>query len=280
MPQNLKYMKQKVWDLLYILFVYLVALLAAILTLWYAPITDVLWKTALADLVATIVVFIFSVIKNNTSVYDPYWSAAPIFIVLYWLYNSPQTDFVFKIIWILVVFWGVRLTWNWILRWDGFGDEDWRYVDFRQKSGKMYWPVSFLGLHLVPTIFVFLGLVPVYYTMYSDVSWFESWLAVIAFLFTLSAIYLEKVADDQLRHFLKKRKSKAERMNSGLWAYLDYPNYYGEMLFWWGLYFFALAIDYKSLWWTFFGPLSITLLFLFISIPMMKKRLARKNKAV
>lgn len=270
-------MKQKVKDLFYILFVYLLAFSAAVLTLKFAPIEDLLWKTAAADVVATIVVFVFSMIKNNSSVYDPYWSAAPIIIVLYWLHVSDNTDFVFKIIWVLVALWGIRLTWNWILRWDGFNDEDWRYVDFRKKTGKSYWIVSFFGIHLMPTVMVFVALIPVYYTMFTNEhSWLESWLAIIPFLFTISAIYMEKVADDQLRRFLKSRKNKNERLQSGLWAYLDYPNYYGEMLFWWGLYFFAIAID-RELWWTVFGPLSITLLFLFISIPMMKKRIRTKK---
>ena len=269
-------MKQKVKDLFYILFIYLIAFFAALLTLKYAPIPDVLMKTAVADLVAMVIVFVFSVIKNNSSVYDPYWSAAPIFIVLYWLYDSPQTDFVFKIIWLLVTIWGVRLTWNWILRWDGFDNEDWRYVNIRKKTGKSYWIASFFSIHLLPTILVFLGLVPVYYSMYSTVSWFDSWLALLALIFTLGAIYLEKTADEQLRRFLKTRKNINAKADTGLWAYLDYPNYYGEMLFWWGMYLFAIALD-RSLWWTFFGPLSITILFLFISIPMMRKRLANKK---
>ena len=270
-------MKQKPKDLFVILFIYLIALGAAVLTLKYAPISNMLWKTALADVVATVVVFIFSMIYKNSSVYDPYWSAAPILIVFYWLFQTGETDFLFKAIWALIIIWGVRLTWNWILRWDGMKDEDWRYVNIRKKTGKMYWPVSFLGIHLLPTIFVFLGLVPVYFTLMSDISWLDSWLAIIAFLLTLSAIFLEKAADDQLRHHLKTRKNKDERLQSGLWVFLKYPNYIGEMGFWWGLYFFAIAVD-RSLWWTFFSPLSITLLFLFISIPMMKKRL--KNKVV
>ena len=269
-------MKQKVKDLLYILFIYLIAFFAAMLTLKFAPIPDVLWKTAAADVVATIVIFIFSMIKNNSSVYDPYWSTAPAVIVLYWLFDSPQTDFVFKIIWVLVVIWGSRLTWNWILRWDGFGDEDWRYINFRKKTGKFYWLVSFLAIHLLPTIFVFVGLIPIYFAMYSEVSWFDSWLAVIAFLFTLGSIHIEKTADDQLRRFLRIKRGRNVRIQDGMWGYLDYPNYYGEMLFWWGLFLFALAID-RGLWWTGFGPLSIMLLFLFISIPMMKKRLANKK---
>jgi steroid 5-alpha reductase family enzyme len=269
-------MKQKPKDLIVILLIYLIALGAAILTLWYAPIDNILWKTALADVVATVVVFIFSVIYNNTSVYDPYWSAAPIFIVLYWLLKSEAVDFIYKAIWILVILWGVRLTWNWILRWDGMKDEDWRYVNFRKSSGKMYWVVSFFGLHMMPTVWVFAGLVPIYYAMNSEVNWLGSWLGVIAFLFTLGAIQLEKVADDQLRYYLKHRKSRSEHIQGSLWVMLRYPNYIGEMLFWWGLFFCAISID-LSLWWTVFGPASITLLFMFISIPMMAKHLAKKS---
>ena len=57
-------MKQKVKDLLHILVIYLIALFAAILTLKYIPIADILWKTALADVVATIIIFAFSVKYN------------------------------------------------------------------------------------------------------------------------------------------------------------------------------------------------------------------------
>jgi len=157
-------MKQKPKDLFVILFIYLLALGAAILTLKYAPITSMLWKTALADFVAMCVVFVFSMIYKNSSVYDPYWSAAPIFIVFYWLYQIGETNFLFKAIWALIILWGVRLTWNWILRWDGMKHEDWRYVNIRKKTGKMYWAASFLAIHLLPTALVFAGLVPVYYT--------------------------------------------------------------------------------------------------------------------
>lgn len=269
-------MKQKPKDLIVILIIYLIALGAAMLTLWYAPIENILWKTALADVVATIVVFIFSMIYNNTSVYDPYWSAAPIFIVLYWLIKAESADFFFKAIWILVLLWGVRLTWNWILRWDGMKDEDWRYVRFRKSSGKMYWVISFFGLQMMPTIWVFAGLVPVYYAMQGEVSWLDSWLGVIAFVFTLSAIMLEKSADDQLRHYLKNRKDRSEHIQAGLWVMMKYPNYIGEMLFWWGLFLCAIAVD-RALWWTVFGPASISLLFIFISIPMMSKRLSKRG---
>ncbi|MBK8253769.1 MAG: hypothetical protein IPK82_14015 [Polyangiaceae bacterium] len=39
-----------------------------------------LWVVAAADTAATVAVFVFSLAFDNTSVYDPYWSVAPIVI--------------------------------------------------------------------------------------------------------------------------------------------------------------------------------------------------------
>jgi steroid 5-alpha reductase family enzyme len=60
-------------------------------------------------------------------------------------------------------------------------------------------------------------------------------------------------------------------MDKGLWKYYRHPNYLGEVTFWWGLYLFALAAK-PSYWWMVVGPIAITLLFVFVSIPMMDKR--------
>lgn len=268
-------MKQKVKDLLHILVIYLIALFAAILTLKYTPMPDILWKTALADVIATIIIFAFSVKYNNSSVYDPYWSAAPVFIVIYWLFNSQQIDFYYKIMWVIVVIWGVRLTWNWILRWDGFEDEDWRYVMIKKKTGKYYWLVSFLGIHMFPTAIVFAGLVPLYYAFNAPSQPPTSWFTVVFVFFAMAAIFLEKTADETLRHHVKSGKSKTERLQNGVWGVIKYPNYAGEVMFWWGIYFMSIVVDI-DIWWTIFGPTAITLMFAFISIPMMRKRLRNK----
>jgi steroid 5-alpha reductase family enzyme len=51
----------------------------------------------------------------------------------------------------------------------------------------------------------------------------------------------------------------------------------GEVLFWWGLWLFGLAAD-ASWWWTVIGPVSITALFAFVSIPWMDRRLATRRR--
>jgi steroid 5-alpha reductase family enzyme len=49
-------------------------------------------------------------------------------------------------------------------------------------------------------------------------------------------------------------------------------------MFWWGLWLFALAAN-PDWWWTIAGPLAITLLFMFVSLPLIDKRHLRKRPA-
>lgn len=60
-------------------------------------------------------------------------------------------------------------------------------------------------------------------------------------------------------------------MRTGLWAHSRHPNYLGEIMTWWGLWLFALAAG-PGWWWTVTGALAITLMFVFVSVPMMEKR--------
>ena len=62
----------------------------------------------------------------------------------------------------VIALWGARLTYNWMRGWTGLSHEDWRYVKLRGQSGSLYWLVSLVGLHMMPTLWVFGGLLPVY----------------------------------------------------------------------------------------------------------------------
>jgi steroid 5-alpha reductase family enzyme len=170
----------------------------------------------------------------------------------------------------LLTLWAVRLTYNCLRRWEGLAHEDWRYTDLRKKTGPRYWLVDLTGIHLFPTIQVFLGCL----ALYPALSVGTGALGVldgIAVLITSGAIWIEATADKQLYRFLSGERKPGEILNKGLWASSRHPNYFGEIMFWWGLYVFGLAAD-SSYGWTIIGPLSITLMFLFISIPMIDKR--------
>jgi steroid 5-alpha reductase family enzyme len=60
-------------------------------------------------------------------------------------------------------------------------------------------------------------------------------------------------------------------MKSGLWYYSRHPNYFGEILFWFSLFIFALAAN-LSFAWLFIGTLIMYALIAIASVSMMDKR--------
>jgi steroid 5-alpha reductase family enzyme len=232
----------------------------------------------LADVAATLVVFVFSGALGNSSVYDPNWSVAPLPIAIYWSAAAPAGTFGLRqlLILALLAIWGARLTANWALRWRGPADEDFRYVEIRAKTGKAYWPASLVSIHLLPTAWVFLGLVPIFPALMRSSGF--TILDVGAVLVTGLAIAIEAIADRQLRRYLRSPHDKAGILASGLWARCRHPNYLGEILFWWGLFLFGIAAHPGWIW-LILGPLAITLLFVFVSVPWMDRRMASRHPA-
>ena len=232
-----------------------------------------LWqRVAAADIAATVAVFAFSVVLDNSSVYDAYWSVAPMAIAPALAFFAPGVRAPLgrrALVVALVLAWGARLTYNWARGWAGLHHEDWRYVDLRAKTGRAYWAVSLLGLHGFPTVLVYLGclaLLPALVTGTQPLGALDLAAAAV----TGGAIALEALADAQLSAFRVTAKP-GDIMAAGLWAYSRHPNYLGEMLFWWGLFLFALAGDGGT--WRFgAGAVAITALFTFISVPMLDRR--------
>ena len=256
--------------------IYLIAILVIIYTWALLPDVHLLWKLFIADVTGTVIVFVFSVLFNNSSMYDPYWSVQPVVIALFYVMFTGTVNDPLMIIVVLVFLYGLRLTLNFYRGWEGMAHEDWRYVNFRNRFPEMYWVVSFFGIHLFPTIMVFLACLPLYGIFTGAMPAFNGWF--FAGLITMTiAITLPLIADIQMRRFRKSRENHGKVMNKGLWRYSRHPNYLGEIMTWWGLFFFGLSVSYDY-WWTGIGALAVTLLFLFISIPILEKRLLDRRQ--
>jgi steroid 5-alpha reductase family enzyme len=226
----------------------------------------------IADIAATLVIYAFGRVYGNASFYDPYWSVQPIAIAVYYVLQAAPDAVTLRqvIVFTLVFSWGLRLTFNWASQWRGLKHEDWRYQDLRKKTKGMFWLVDLVGIELMPTIMVFLGCLSLFPALSIGKNTFGL-LDIIAVIVTAGAILVETIADEQLRRFTAKMTRPGAIMDKGLWAYTRHPNYFGEVMFWWGLFIFGLAADY-AYWWTVIGPTAIIALFVFISIPMMEKR--------
>jgi steroid 5-alpha reductase family enzyme len=253
---------------LFIVFVaYLLSLLCGYFTAeWLQQLGyGFLWALAGADLVCTLVVFAFTYAFKNTSIYDPYWSVIPPFIALYSMESwDTRSALVLAVVWL----WGLRLTWNWVRRWRGMQDIDWRYRDYEKRTGKWFWLVSFFGLQLVPTIVVFLACLPLVVSLkFAEADFGVFGMTGVAL--AVVAVWLAWKADQELWAFLKNKREKLGA--KGLWAIWRFPNYIGEVLFWWGLFLIGIEAA-PSHWQILIGPAVMTALFHFISMPLMEER--------
>lgn len=234
---------------------------------------------AAGDVIATLVIFGFSLGWRNTSVYDPYWSVLPpLFPLGYWALGGPidpRGILYCAVIWI----WAARLTFHWIRGWQGLDHEDFRYRDLQKKfgTGALYWLVSLAGLHLFPTVLVLAGLLPTVAIFAGGPSRLGV-LDVIGAAVVLGGVWLELVADEQLRQFTVARKTREAICDVGLWRYSRHPNYFGEVLIWTGPILMAIGSSQFE-WWMASGALAMLGLFTFASIPMMERRQLRKKPA-
>jgi steroid 5-alpha reductase family enzyme len=143
----------------------------------------------------------------------------------------------------------------------------------RKKEDRQLYPlVNLTGIHLFPTLIVFAAMLPAFYTLTRTASNDVTILIWAAFLVCVTGTWLEFIADEQQRTFKRLHPDRSNFCRSGVWAWSRHPNYLGEVMFWWGIYFFVLASN-PAYWWTAIGAVAMTLMFIYISIPMMEKRM-------
>ncbi len=231
------------------------------------------WRLSLliADTAATVVTFVFSIIFENASVYDPYWSVQPI-VILFAFALGRNLNLLRVLLLIAVTLWGVRLTANWAYTFKGLNHQDWRYTMLKEKTGVFYPIINFIGIHMVPTLIVYACILPACHAFMNDGE--TSIFSVIAFIIPIGAVTLQSTADLQMHRYRKNRTGNFIR--TGLWKYSRHPNYLGEITMWWGVALMAIC-SYPNDWYLISGAVANTILFLTVSIPMADGRQSAKE---
>lgn len=266
----------KTQSLIWVCIAYVTALFIGGCSLFFLNF-DPLWNILIADLIATLVIFIFSMHFKNSSFYDAYWTVIPFFILLYWVTSAPIDVPIARQISVLfvVLFWATRLTLNWAAHWEGMVHEDWRYQLLRDRAPKLAIFTDLFAIHLFPTMQVFLGLLPLYAVFHLGNNTLNI-VDLIAFLVATAAVSIQMLSDFQLHDFIKHKKT-GQTLNTGFWAWSRHPNYFGELGFWCGLFLFGLAAYPAGAYWTCVGIIAMGSMFIFASIPLMEERsLARR----
>ena len=133
-------------------------------------------------------------------------------------------------------------------------------------------PLRFARFWILQAITVAVVMLPVSYLLgresAPDVG---PWMVAGAVIW-LIGLALEAVSDAQKSAF-KANATEGERfISSGLWKYSRHPNYFGEILVWWGLFLFAVPFLDGAAFAVVIGPIFITLLLVFVSgIPLLER---------
>lgn len=253
--------------------IYIVAALLAIAVFQRLPGQNVFVRVFVADTAATVFVYLLGLALRNASVYDPYWSVAPLvalpaLAVYYRAYTFGALLFL-----VAIAYWGVRLTLNWVYTFQNLLWQDWRYTLLRQKTGLFFPLVSFLGIHYVPTLVVYAAMLPGIAYLQMGAPWRLG--VGLGCTVCVCAATLQLVADRQMHRF-RRSAQPGQLIRTGLWQYARHPNYLGEILMWWGVFAVLMAVA-PGLWPLGIGAVANTLLFVCISIPLADARYRREK---
>lgn len=224
---------------------------------------------ALVVLYYMIVGYGISLVLKRNDVADIIWGLG--FVLVSWIsfFLSPQTERGLLVA-ALVTLWGTRLSFHIFLR-NRNKPEDFRYRNWRD-SWKHFYLRSFLQVFILQGLFLYIISLSVIFIQQDHtrhltlIDWVGTTVWVFGFL-------MESVSDYQLKAFKKKPEHAGRIITTGLWKYSRHPNYFGEVVQWWGI--FLIALPLSGGWMTLVSPLTITYLIRYVSgVPMLERKYA------
>lgn len=224
---------------------------------------------ALSIFIYMLMFYVAGQIKKDNSIVDIAWGPGFIVVSLALLFYTGNTGLFNLFILLAVFLWALRLSIHILIR--NWGKpEDFRYAKWREQWGKKEPWIAFYKVFMLQGLVMLVISFPVVISFSSFRENFNliNYIGLGIFLF---GFIFETLGDLQLSQFKKKKENKGKIIQSGLWKYTRHPNYFGEAVVWWGIYFLSFGQGYEYL--TIISPITITLLLRYGSgVPMLEEK--------
>ncbi|XVE63981.1 hypothetical protein DITRI_Ditri07aG0064200 [Diplodiscus trichospermus] len=171
---------------------------------------------------------------------------------------------------LLVVIWGLRLGLFLLMRILQWG-EDRRFDEMRSNLRKLavFW--------IFQAVWVWTVSLPVTVVNASDRDPSIQADDIIGWIMWSLGISIEATADQQKLSFKNSPENRGKWCNIGLWKYSRHPNYFGEILLWWGIFVASAPVLEGAEWLVILGPIFLTLLLLLVSgLPLLEESADKK----
>lgn len=262
-------MKKKLLNITLTFLIYIGLIFLSILLNKILPIDSLLLRLLIILLIDTIIVYVIDLFLKSGTLSKYLWPfIGSTLVVIYTCYMSELNtqSYIMIILFMTYAFIHLMIL---LLNMRSLKENDWRYEHF--KSSKWYPIINLFGIHFLPQVLLYILLLPIFY--YIEISTVVNWnlSSIIGLFITVTGLLIKARADFVLYHFKKTTKNPYEVCQAGLWNMSRHPNYFGELLFWWGsfLMMFSLNDKYFVL---LLGPILLTLMISVISIPLVEKK--------
>ena len=216
----------------------------------------------------------FSTLKiKRADFIDIYWGPSFFFSALLILLLNNNFTLANFIILILVGIWGLRLALYLFFR-NIKKDEDKRYVKIRASIGN-------IGLYFITYMIqvILIGLVslPIQVLIIQTETSNLNFISLIGVIIALSGVIIESIADIQMSKFKLIPSNKGKLMDKGLWQFSRHPNYFGDSLFWWGVFIFSYGYTSNLL--IIISPIIMTYFLMRVSgVTLLERQLRHKKE--
>ena len=220
-------------------------------------------------------VWIVSLLISDASIIDMFWGSGYAAIATTTMLMADNLSPLGIATGLAVILWGLRLWLHLFTRWRREGEEDYRYQKMRAFHGDKFWWRSFFTVFTLQGVLMYLVSMPFMTAFYFGGDAALPGLTIFFLVVAMGGLYMETSADIQLTKF-RAMKDKPPVLDTGWWTYTRHPNYFGDALFWWGIYGAVVAATPEAIW-TIFAPIIMNYLLVNISGAAMLERSLKKK---
>lgn len=232
---------------------------------------NILVVTLLLSFAVQIFFFTFAASFKTDKVTDLSYGLTFIILAIYSFFEFSIAQPIQILVLVLVVLWGLRISAYLLVRiiktgkdkrFDGIREKFWAFAKFWFFQAISVWIIMLPAITILGT---------------KEQLSIKSIYIGVGTIIWLLGLGIEGIADIQKYIFKSNPTNKNRWIETGIWKYSRHPNYFGEMLCWWGIFILIVPVLQGLNWLIILGPLYITFILLFISgIPPLEKRANEK----
>jgi steroid 5-alpha reductase family enzyme len=216
-------------------------------------------------------------LKKDFSVIDVAWG--PSFFLIYctsFVINEYPTNLRTLIIGALVLIWSARLSFYIYTRSAKIKQEDYRYAQWRKEWGDKANLIAYFKVFMLQAVLSLIVASPLFLIQTTPhQNEFGTLLDYIGIAAWIIGFAFEVISDNQKSKFKADPSNKGVIMQTGLWKYSRHPNYFGEVLLWWGI--FIIVLNEVPFYYAAIGPALLHFLIIKVSGVALSEKMYENN---